>query len=37
MLQDSGKNSSLTIDSHPAQLALPDWMLPLPKTAKTDS
>lgn len=37
MLQDSGQNPSLTIDSHVAQLALPDWMLPLPKTAKTDS
>lgn len=37
MIQDSGQKPSLTIDGHAAQLALPDWMLPLPKTAKTDS
>ncbi|MDB2390855.1 folate-binding protein [Alphaproteobacteria bacterium] len=35
-IQNSNNNSSLTIDGHAAELALPDWMLPLPMPAKTD-
>jgi folate-binding protein YgfZ len=36
-IQKSSEKQSLTIDGHAAQLALPDWMLPLPVIAKTDS
>lgn len=36
-IHKSVNNLSLTIDGHAAQLALPDWMLPLPALAKTDS
>jgi hypothetical protein len=30
-------NPPLAVDGYAAQLALPDWMLPLPTPAKTDS
>ena len=36
-IQKSDNNPSLAIDGHKAQLALPEWMLPLPDIAKTDS
>jgi hypothetical protein len=36
-IQKSSDKQSLTIDGHAAQLALPDWMLPLPVIAKTNS
>ena len=34
LAQDDG---DLRVDGRPASLALPDWMLPLPKPARTDS
>jgi len=31
-----GEGGELSVDGHTAQLALPDWMLPLPDPARTD-
>lgn len=36
IIQTTDYNPALTIDGHSAQLALPDWMIPLPAPAKTD-